>query len=375
MTIESQMEAPHNLTPDPWSLTPRTMRAVVLTGPKAHEIRDDVPVPQPGPQEVLCKVDSVAICGTDLHIYEGRFPGRWPKSYPFIPGHEWSGTVVEVGPGATDLGWRVGERVAGTSHAGCGVCRMCRTGRYNLCENYGREPLHHQYGHYSQGADAEYVVHSIKSVFALPDALELPFGAMIDTASIALHSVKRPGIEPGDVVVVVGAGPMGFLIADCALALGAAQAILTGSGERLERATQLGFTTINYRTQDPVQEVRRLTDGKGANVAIDAGGTQASIRQAVDVLRKGGRVAFTGVPTEGDTALPMQKIVLEEIDLFGVRANRNTMEEVIPLVVSGRVRVKPLVTHTFGLGDYGEALRTFGERIDGALKVLVKPGA
>ncbi|HLZ27388.1 MAG TPA: alcohol dehydrogenase catalytic domain-containing protein [Chloroflexota bacterium] len=353
---------------------PATMRAVVLTGPNQHEIREDVPVPHPGPLEVLSKVDSVAICGTDLHIYEGRFPGRWPKSYPFIAGHEWSGTVVEVGAGAAELGWRVGERVAGTSHAGCGACRMCRTGRYNLCENYGREPLHHQYGHYSQGANAEYVVHSIKSVFPLPDALELHYGAMLDTASIALHSVKRPGIEPGDFVVVVGAGPMGFLIADCALALGAGQAILTGSGERLDRASQLGFVTIDYRTQDPVAEVRRLTEGKGAHVAIDAAGTQASIRQAVDVLRKGGRVAFTGVPTEGDTALPMQKIVLEEIDLFGVRANRNTMEEVMPLVVSGRVRIKPLVTHTFPLADYGTALHTFGDRIDGALKVLVKPG-
>jgi len=353
---------------------PQKMRAVVLTGPNQHEIRDDVPVPRPGPLEVLCKVDSVAICGTDLHMYEGRFPGRWPRSYPFIPGHEWSGTVVEVGSSAAELGWRVGERVAGTSHAGCGLCRMCLTGRYNLCENYGREPLHHQYGHYSQGANAEYVVHSIKSVFRIPETLELSYGAMIDTASIALHSVKRPGIEPGDIVVVVGAGPMGFLIADCALALGAAQAILTGSGERLERARQLGFVTIDYRGQDPVQEVRRLTEGKGAHVAIDAGGTQASIRQAVDVLRKGGRVAFTGVPTEGDTALPMQKIVLEEIDLFGVRANPNTMEEVIPLIVTGRVRIKPLVTHTFDLADYGEALHTFGDRIDGALKVLVKPG-
>jgi len=352
---------------------PRTMRAVVLTGPNQHEIRDDVPVPRPGAFEVLCKVEAVAICGTDLHIYEGRFPGRWPKSYPFIPGHEWSGTVVEVGPGAADLGWRTAQRVAGTSHAGCGYCRMCRTGRYNLCENYGREPLHHQYGHYSQGADAEYVVHSIKSVFALPDELELAYGAMVDTASIALHSVKRPGIGPGDVVVVVGAGPMGFLTADCALALGAATVVVTGSGERLARAAEMGFITVDYRAQDPVQEVRRLTHGKGADVAIDTGGTTDSIRQSVDVLRKGGRVAFTGVPTEGDAPLPMQKIVLEEIDLFGVRANRNTMEEVLPLIVSGRVRVKPLVTHTFRLEDYGQALHTFADRIDGALKVLVKP--
>ena len=349
------------------------MRAVVLTGPNRHEVRNDVAVPRPAQMEVLCKVDSVAICGTDLHIYEGRFPGRWPKSYPFIPGHEWSGTVVEVGQGADDLGWRVGQRVAGTSHAGCGYCRMCRTGRYNLCENYGREPLHHQYGHYSQGADAEYVVQSIKSVFPIPDELELAYGAMVDTASIALHSVKRPGIEPGDVVVVVGAGPMGFLSADCAMALGAANVIVTGSGERLARAADMGFITVDYRAQDPVEEVRRLTDGKGANVAIDTGGTAASIRQSVDVLRKGGRAAFTGVPTEGDPALPMQKIVLEEIDLFGVRANRNTMEEVIPLIVSGRVRVAPLVTHTFPLEDYGQALHTFADRIDGALKVLVQP--
>jgi L-iditol 2-dehydrogenase len=354
---------------------PKTMRAVVLTGPNQHEVRDDVPVPRPGPLEVLCKVEAVAICGTDVHIYEGRFPGRWPRSYPFIPGHEWSGTVVEVGPNADQLGWQVGTRVAGTSHAGCGYCRMCRTGRYNLCENYGREPLHHQYGHYSQGADAQYVVHSIKSVFPLPDQLELAYGAMVDTASIALHSVKRPGIEPGDTVVVVGAGPMGFLTADCAMALGAAEAILTGSGQRLAKAAELGFPTVDYRQQDPVAEVKRMTGGKGADVAIDAGGTTSSIRQAVDVLRKGGRVAFTGVPTEGDTALPMQKIVLEEINLYGVRANQNTMEEVLPLITSGRVRVQPLVTHTFALEQYGQALHTFSERIDGALKVLVKPNA
>jgi L-iditol 2-dehydrogenase len=324
--------------------------------------------------EVLCKVDSVAICGTDVHIYEGRFPGRWPKAYPFIPGHEWSGSVVELGAGADQLGWCVGRHVAGTSHAGCGYCRMCRTGRYNLCENYGREPLHHQYGHYSQGADAEYVVHSIRSVFPLPDDFELEYGAMVDTASIALHSVKRPGINPGDVVVVVGAGPMGFLTADCALALGAASVIMTGSGERLIRAREMGFVAIDYRAEDPVARVRELTGGKGANVAVDTGGTAQSVRQAVDVLVKGGRVAFTGVPTAGDAVLPMQKIVLEEIELFGVRANQNTMEEVIPLVVSERVRVKPLVTHRFPLEAYGQALHTFAARVDGALKVLVQPG-
>ncbi len=351
---------------------PRRMRAVVLTRPGEHEVRDDVATPRPGPMEVLCRVDSVAICGTDLHIYEGRFAGRWPKAYPFIPGHEWSGTVAEVGPGADELGWQAGDRVAGTSHAGCGYCRMCATGRYNLCENYGMEPIHHQYGHYSQGADAEYVVHSIKSVFKLPDELELSLGAMVDTASIALHSVKRAGVNPGDVVVVVGAGPMGLLSADCAYALGAGRVIVTGSGERLKKARELGFEGINYREEDPVEAVKRTTEGKGAHVAIDTGGTVNSVLQTVNVLRKGGCASFTGIPTE-PVPLPMQKIVLEEVDLRGVRANRGTMEEVIPLITSGRVRVKELVTHIFPLHQYGEALRTFAERVDGALKVLVKP--
>src|SRR5919202_2167261 len=95
------------------SIPPR-MRGLVLTAPNQHEVRDDLPTPHPGPMEVLCKVDAVAICGTDLHIYEGKFPGRWPKSSPFTPGPEWSGTVVEAGPGADVMGWKMGDRVAGT---------------------------------------------------------------------------------------------------------------------------------------------------------------------------------------------------------------------------------------------------------------------
>ena len=350
---------------------PATMRAVVLTAPNEHEIRD-IPTPHPGPLEVLAKVDSVAICGTDLHIYEGKFPGRWPKGYPFTPGHEWSGVVVEVGEQAGQMGWQAGDRVAGTSHAGCGYCRMCMIGRYNLCDNYGKEPIHHQYGHYSQGADAQYVVHSIKSVFKMPSELDLPYGSMIDTASIALHSAKRPGIKPGESVVVVGSGPMGFLSADCAYALGAGKVIMTGGGERLLKAMQMGFDVVDYHQGDVVEQVKAKTEGKGAHVAIDTGGTAESVLSAVNVLRKGGRASFTGIP-DTPVSLPMQKIVLEEIDLYGVRANPNTMEEVIPLIVTGRVRVKELMTHSFPLADYGQALHTFAHRIDGALKVIVKP--
>ena len=353
--------------------TTTTMQALVLTAPHAFEIRDDIPIPRPKDNEVLARVRAIAICGTDAEIIEGTFKGRWPRSYPFIPGHEWSGEVVDAGTVAQGYGFVPGTRIAGTSHSGCGYCRMCRTGRYNLCFNYGREDLgHRQYGHYTQGAYATYVVQTIKSVFKIPDTMPFDVAALCDTASIALHSVKRPGIEPGDVFVAVGSGGMGLLTAMCAKALGASRAIVVGGGKRLERAKELGFETVDYHGGDPVATVREMTGGIGADVAVDSAGTKDSVGQTVRVLRKGGRAAFTGIPKE-PSSIDFQKVVLEEIDLFGVRANRNTMEEVMPLMSDGRVPAARLITHHFPLAKFGDALRTFNERIDGALKVIVEP--
>ncbi len=348
------------------------MEALVLTAPHEFEIRD-VPRPEPGTNEVLCRVRAIAICGTDAEIIEGGFPGRWPRGYPFIPGHEWAGEVVAAGRIAEQNGFTAGTRVAGTSHSGCGLCRMCRTGRYNLCFNYGREDLgHRQYGHYSQGAYAEYVVHTIKAVFRIPDDMPFETAALCDTASIALHSVQRAGIEAGDVVASVGSGGMGLLVAMCARTLGAARVIVVGGGRRLERARDLGFETVDYHDGDPVARVRQATGGIGADVAIDSAGSRESVGQVVGMVRKGGRVAFTGIPKE-PTQVDFQKVVLEELDLHGVRANQNTMEEVIPLIADGRIPAGRLITHRFALRDFDEALRTFNERIDGALKVIVAP--
>ena len=348
------------------------MQALVLTAPHAFEI-GDIPRPEPRENEVLCRVRAIAICGTDAEIVEGSFKGRWPRAYPFTPGHEWSGEVVGAGRVALEYGFTPGTRLAGTSHSGCGYCRMCRTGRYNLCLNYGREDLgHRQYGHYTQGAYAEYVVQTIKTVFPIPDAMPFDEAALCDTASIALHSAKRAGIEPGDIVASVGSGGMGLLVAMCAKAIGAARVVVVGGGKRLDRARRLGFETVDYHSGDPVAAVRDLTGGRGVDAAIDSAGTRDSIQQSIGVLRKGGRVAFTGIPKE-TVQIDFQKIVLEELDLHGVRANRNTMEEVIPLMADGRIPAAKLITHHFKLTDFGEALRTFNERVDGALKVIVEP--
>src|SRR5436309_5583038 len=234
------------------------MEALLLTAPHEFEIRD-LPRPSPRDNEVLCRVRDIAVCGTDAEIVEGRFKGRWPRAYPFIPGHEWSGEIVGAGEVAKGYGFVPGTRIAGTSHSGCGYCRMCRTGRYNLCFNYGREDLgHRQYGHYTQGAYADYVVHTIKAVFPIPDAMPFDVAALCDTASIALHSVKRPGIEPGDVFVAVGSGGMGLLTAMCARALGAARVIVVGGGKRRDRAQALGFETAGYPDASAVAPVRQV---------------------------------------------------------------------------------------------------------------------
>jgi L-iditol 2-dehydrogenase len=340
------------------------MRALVVRAPNEFAV-EDVERPSPGPHEVLCRVRAIAICGTDPHIIQGHYPGFWPQEWPLIPGHEWCGDVVELGPGAADLGWQTGTRVAGTSHAACGFCRRCVEGRYNLCERFGDLRVHHQYGHNADGAYADYVVHSIKSVFPVPDALSDEEAAMLDPAAIALHTVKRGGHAPGDTVVVVGPGVMGLLVAECARALGAGRVIVVGRGARLQKAAELGHETVDFTASDPVEAVR-------ADVALECSGDPEALATCVGMLRKGGRVAVIGIPME-DARIPLQRVVLDEIDVVGVRAAAGEMPQAIALAAAGRIRLAPLITHRFALEDFAAAYATFTERRDGALKVIVRP--
>src|SRR3954453_24097220 len=247
------------------------MQALVVSEPNGREIHKK-PGPEPGPNEVLARVRSTAICGTDAHLIRGDYPGFWPPAFPFTPGHEWAGQVVALGAGAEALGWRgggarpggVGRAAAGPSHNACGVCQKCVEGRYNLCENYGKPGLHAQYGHNVQGCDATYVVHNVKAIFKLPDAISFDEGAVIDPASIALHVARRGNIQAGDTVVVTGAWAIGRLAADSARTWRAAGVVVVGRGYRLEKAAALGFETVDTNAGDPVAAVRALTGGPRA---------------------------------------------------------------------------------------------------------------
>ncbi|HYO44861.1 MAG TPA: alcohol dehydrogenase catalytic domain-containing protein [Candidatus Limnocylindrales bacterium] len=353
------------------SALPETMEALVVLEPNVLEIRE-VPVPVPGPNEVLARVRAVSICGTDAHLIHGDYPGFWPPAFPFIPGHEWAGEIAALGPGAEGFGWKVGDRVAGTSHDACGVCRECVEGRYNLCENYGKPGLHKQYGHSVQGADATYVVQGVKTIFALPDALSFEHGALIDPASIALHVANRGGITPGDTVAITGAGAIGLLGGDAALIRGAARVIVVGRGHRLQKAAAMGFETVNTAAGDPVGAVRAMTGGLGVDVVLECAGVPQMVEAALEMLRRGGRCAAVGIPTVG-VEIAMQRLVLDELELVGSRASAGEMRRVIPHVEQGRMRVAEMVTHRFPLSAYPEALATFNDRSSGAIKILVNP--
>ena len=352
------------------------MEALVLTGPGTYETQR-VPVPVLREDEVLCRVRSVAICGSDPKIVRGATAGTWPPSYPFIIGHEWAGEVVAISPELSEeLAGRFapGTRVAGEAHKGCGLCENCLRGRYNICLNYGDEAAgHRHYGFTSQGAYAEYTRASTRALHPLPEGLSYDEGAMLDTAGVAVHAVQRASIGIGDSVVVVGDGPIGNLTMQYARAAGAAQVIIVGSGQRLQAATRLGAVPIDFAAPaDPGKAVWELTGGKGADVVFECAGVRASCEASVLMARKGGKVVMVGNPIE-PVSIPWGKLCLDEIDLVGCRANPNVSDRALCLMASGTINVGALLTHRFPLGEFSEALATFVEQRDGAMKVVINP--
>ncbi|WP_100615161.1 zinc-dependent alcohol dehydrogenase [Confluentibacter citreus] len=351
---------------------PKEMDALVLKGVREFSI-ETVPVPIPDADEVICKVDTTFICGTDPHIINGDFPKFWPTGYPFIPGHEWSGTIVQTGKRASQLGWNEGDRVCGISHCGCGYCEMCLKGRYNICLNYGNEDKgHRQYGHYTPGAYAQYMRSSVKSIFKIPDDMSLEYAACVDPLSIALYTVKRSRMQPGDDILILGTGPQGLMAILCAKAMGAGRIFAAGSGERLVKAQELGAIPIDYRLEDVVEKIKDLTNGRGVPAVLECAGTSKSITQACLAVSKGGVVSVIGIP-HSDPSLPLKRIVLEEVEIIGNRANPNTAQPTIELLQNKRIDLTPLMTHRFALKDFDKALDIFEKREDGAIKVATKP--
>jgi L-iditol 2-dehydrogenase len=352
---------------------PISMRALVLLSPGKFDVQT-VPVPQPQPGEVLCRIRAVAICGSDPEIIRGDLAGSWPPSYPFIPGHEWAGEVAAIGAGVVDLA--VGDRVAGQAHKGCGTCANCMEGRYTICENYGRpESGHRHYGFITPGAYAQYAAYSVKSVSPMPLEMTFREGALVDTAGVVFHGLDLTGITPGGSVAVIGPGPIGLIAMRAARLLGAARVIAVGRGARLEASRKAGADVlVNFEQVDPVRAVREATHGRGVDEAIECSGAPGTFRQAVEMVKKGGRVALVGVPPNHVIEpMPFKYVVHNEIAIFGSRANPNVSRKVINLIAAKQLQLADLVTHVFPLEEFAKALDTFVHRRENAIKVVIEP--
>ena len=343
------------------SLPPR-MRAVIFERPGEFVV-GDVATPRPGRGEALVRVRSSMVCASDQKILAGKFPAT---RFPHVPGHEFSGEVVATGE---DVTLAPGTRVGIEVHVGCGTCDRCREGMYTLCLNYGkRETGHAHVGFTIGGGLAEYAAVPVAALHVLPGGVSFDDGAWTDNLGIALWALERGRLAAGERVVVFGPGAIGLCVVQLARALGAGSVLLVGRGERLARVRDLVDSVVD------VSEVERLKGS--ADLVVEFAGTADAARAAILTARRGGRVVLggsTGVGTEL-SGVDLSTIVRGNIDVLGSLANpKGVSGRALTLLARGQVNVKRLVTHYFPLERFGDAWTTFGDRKDGAIRVMLHP--
>jgi len=321
------------------------MNALLLSEYK-HLAIATLPVPAPGPSDVLVQVAACGICGSDVHGYDGASGRRIP---PLVMGHEASGIVAAIGSEVT--GFNVGERVTFDSTVSCGVCAFCREGEINLCDN--RQVIGVSCGDYSRaGAFAEYVTVPARIVYKLPEGLSFAEAAMLEAVSVALHAVAVSDLEGGETALVIGAGMIGLLTLQAARVAGCSRIFVADiDATRLKLAADLGADkTILASGVELMQEVLRLTEGRGVDVVLEAVGRNETIATAIDCVRKGGTVTLIGNITP-QVNLPLQKVVSRQIRLQGSCASSGEYPEAMQLMATGKIRVKPLITAIAPLSD------------------------
>jgi threonine dehydrogenase-like Zn-dependent dehydrogenase len=343
------------------------MKALVLKEPSRFSY-EEVPEAVPAVGEVLVRVRACGICGSDVHGMDGSTGRRRP---PVIMGHEAAGTIAEAG--AAVSGWTPGDRVTFDSTIWCGACRHCRRGEINLCDD--RRVLGVSCAEYRRdGAFAEYVVVPARVLYRLPDSLPFEEAALVESLSVAVHAAARLPVRLGDTALVVGAGTIGLLAIQALKARGCALvAAADVAGERLELARRLGADAgIDTRTADAAVEMRRLTNGWGADVAVEAVGLPATIRIAVESVRKGGALALVG-NVSPEVGLPLQSVVTREISLFGSCASNGEYPACLELMARRRVDVRPLISAVAPLAEGPSWFKRLYDREPGLLKVILAP--
>lgn len=330
------------------------MKALVKynSGDGFVELRE-VPEPKISKDEVLIKVKACGICGTDIHILHDEF-----KNYPpVIIGHEFSGEIVDVGKNVKE--WSSGERVVSELHTGaCGVCRLCRTGNYHICPE--KRPL----GSGRDGAFAEYIKVPSWLLHRIPDGISYEEAALTEPVAICLHCIlEMTGVKPEDFVVIIGPGPIGLLSAQAVKASGAGKVMITGTSNdeefRLRLARKLNIEyVINIDKENPVEKLYGLTEGMGADLVIEASGSETGINQAITMVRRGGRITALGMTKQKKVCVNWNEGIIKEISLsLPFSSNYDSWEMALSMIMGNKMKVAPLITHKMPLDKWNEGFK------------------
>jgi L-iditol 2-dehydrogenase len=343
------------------------MQALLLESYNELKLKD-VPIPEFGPEDVLIRVKACGICGSDVHGYDGSTGRRIP---PLIMGHEAAGVVHSTGRDVKSF--KPGDRVTFDSTISCGACRFCAAGAVNLCEK--RQVLGVSCGEYRRnGAFAEYVSVPARIVYALPDEFSFAHAALIEAVSVAVHAAKITEIRQGSTAVVIGAGMIGLLSVQAFRHYGCNRVFAVDVDEtRLKMARDLGATdTFSGSTPEIVSRVLDVTDGRGAEIAIEAVGAQEPINTAIECVCSGGTVTLIG-NVSPRVEIPLQRVVSRQLRLLGSCASAGEYPECISLMQKGAIRVEPLISAVAPLSDAAQWFERLHAREPGLMKVVLEP--
>ena len=336
-----------------------------MTGIEKIEL-GEAPMPKMGPDDVLIKVQSVGVCGSDLHYYHSGAIGDFKVEFPFVLGHEAAGIVEDVGENVTTL--KKGERVCMEPGVPCMKCEECLSGHYNLCKDvrFWATPPY-------DGVLSEYVAHPAAFTFKIPDNMSFTEGALVEPLAIGLHACNMGGVKLGQTVAIMGAGCIGLVTLLAAKAYGATR-IIVGDvlDKRLDKARELGAIAVNTKEEDFVAKVMELTEGRGADVCIDCAGFSATVDSCLSCARPAGMVIIVGLGQDRVDGFNTSVMSTKELTVKSIFRYRNLYPTAINAIADGRIDVESIVSHRFTFDDTINAFATCHKDIRNVVKGVIE---
>ena len=326
----------------------------------------EAPMPVIGPDDVMIKVQSVGVCGSDLHYYHTGSIGDFVVKPPFILGHEAAGVIEQVGENVKNL--KPGDRVCMEPGIPCMKCEECLTGNYNLCKDvkFWATPPY-------DGVLSEHISHPAAFTFKIPDNMSFTEGALVEPLAIGLHACNTGGVKLGQTVAIVGAGCIGLVTLMAAKAYGATR-IIVGDvlDKRLEKARELGAITVNTKEEDFAKKVMEITEGRGADVCIDCAGFSATVDACLSSAKPAGRIVIVGLGQDHVDGFNTGIMSVKELTVKSIFRYRNLYPTAINAIADGRINVGAIVSHRFKFDDTINAFATCHKDIRNVVKGVIE---